>query len=150
MFFVFKQKTAYEMLISDWSSDVCSSDLAATSAGTCTSCLRSRRAAWMLGKVIRFMCGHRLQGLMNSTCGNLLRRLSAIEHSVIIATRCGCSFSSHFPIALVEPTKSASASTSGGHAGCETIFASTRSRVDRNSVGEGRSGAVRVDLGGRR
>src|SRR3546814_1423614 len=27
MFFVFKQKTAYEMRISDWSSDVCSSDL---------------------------------------------------------------------------------------------------------------------------
>src|SRR3546814_2727455 len=26
-FFFFKQKTAYEMLISDWSSDVCSSDL---------------------------------------------------------------------------------------------------------------------------
>src|SRR3546814_6657199 len=30
LFFVFKQKTAYEMRISDWSSDVCSSDLAAT------------------------------------------------------------------------------------------------------------------------
>src|SRR3546814_3109053 len=27
LFFVFKQKTAYEMRISDWSSDVCSSDL---------------------------------------------------------------------------------------------------------------------------
>src|SRR3546814_16072007 len=27
MFFVFKQKTAYELRISDWSSDVCSSDL---------------------------------------------------------------------------------------------------------------------------
>src|SRR3546814_11700028 len=27
MFFFFKQKTAYEMRISDWSSDVCSSDL---------------------------------------------------------------------------------------------------------------------------
>src|SRR3546814_3850237 len=27
-FFLFKQKTAYEMRISDWSSDVCSSDLA--------------------------------------------------------------------------------------------------------------------------
>src|SRR3546814_5496872 len=27
-FFFFKQKTAYEMVISDWSSDVCSSDLA--------------------------------------------------------------------------------------------------------------------------
>src|SRR3546814_1464964 len=29
-FFFFKQKTAYEMRISDWSSDVCSSDLLAT------------------------------------------------------------------------------------------------------------------------
>src|SRR3546814_1877511 len=28
MFFFFKQKTAYEVRISDWSSDVCSSDLA--------------------------------------------------------------------------------------------------------------------------
>src|SRR3546814_20843998 len=28
-FFFFKQKTAYEMRISDWSSDVCSSDLGA-------------------------------------------------------------------------------------------------------------------------
>src|SRR3546814_1991877 len=37
-FFFFKQKTAYEMRISDWSSDVCSSDLArvieANGAGT--------------------------------------------------------------------------------------------------------------------
>src|SRR3546814_6477411 len=31
-FFFFKQKTAYEMRISDWSSDVCSSDL--SSLGT--------------------------------------------------------------------------------------------------------------------
>src|SRR3546814_6897593 len=29
MFFFFKQKTAYELRISDWSSDVCSSDLSA-------------------------------------------------------------------------------------------------------------------------
>src|SRR3546814_18956263 len=35
LFFFFKQKTAYEMRISDWSSDVCSSDLlsAAATAG---------------------------------------------------------------------------------------------------------------------
>src|SRR3546814_3358416 len=32
-FFFFKQKTAYEMRISDWSSDVCSSDLDAPVAG---------------------------------------------------------------------------------------------------------------------
>src|SRR3546814_13942307 len=30
LFFFFKQKTAYEMRISDWSSDVCSSDLPAS------------------------------------------------------------------------------------------------------------------------
>src|SRR3546814_4352307 len=30
LFFVFKQKTAYEMRISDWSADVCSSDLHGT------------------------------------------------------------------------------------------------------------------------
>src|SRR3546814_17752085 len=32
-FFFFKQKTAYEMRISDWSSDVCSSDLRLTIVG---------------------------------------------------------------------------------------------------------------------
>src|SRR3546814_2142930 len=38
VFFFFKQKTAYEMRISDWSSDVCSSDLAGSGGG--------RRNAW--------------------------------------------------------------------------------------------------------
>src|SRR3546814_10114049 len=33
-FFFFKQKPAYEMRISDWSSDVCSSDLASPRAGS--------------------------------------------------------------------------------------------------------------------
>src|SRR3546814_1155254 len=33
-FFFFKQKTAYEMRISDWSSDVCSSDLPRSGAPT--------------------------------------------------------------------------------------------------------------------
>src|SRR3546814_14690486 len=33
MFFFFKQKTAYEMRISDWSSDVCSSDLGTAMVG---------------------------------------------------------------------------------------------------------------------
>src|SRR3546814_11167714 len=34
MFFFFKQKTAYEMRISDWSSDVCSSDLLGSGSET--------------------------------------------------------------------------------------------------------------------
>src|SRR3546814_5438087 len=33
-FFFFKQKTAYEMRISDWSSDVCSSDLGIAARAT--------------------------------------------------------------------------------------------------------------------
>src|SRR3546814_20889839 len=33
-FFFFKQKTAYEMRISDWSSDVCSSDLGPENQGS--------------------------------------------------------------------------------------------------------------------
>src|SRR3546814_6247638 len=44
-FFFFKQKTAYEMRISDWSSDVCSSDLCAE----CWSCRRHRRGRWWPG-----------------------------------------------------------------------------------------------------
>src|SRR3546814_10664421 len=36
-FFFFKQKTAYELRISDWSSDVCSSDLMRTSMGVAHS-----------------------------------------------------------------------------------------------------------------
>src|SRR3546814_12880418 len=44
-FFFFKQKTAYEMRISDWSSDVCSSDLGLTAP----PCLR--RVAALSGDV---------------------------------------------------------------------------------------------------
>src|SRR3546814_2954686 len=38
MFFFFMQKTAYEMRISDWSSDVCSSDLVPVGASSQASC----------------------------------------------------------------------------------------------------------------
>src|SRR3546814_1302965 len=47
-FFFFKQKTAYEMRISDWSSDVCSSDLAVQSSQEFHAGLYDR--AWRSGK----------------------------------------------------------------------------------------------------
>src|SRR3546814_1043024 len=47
-FFFFKQKTAYEMRISDWSSDVCSSDLL---------CVGQRRALLHGGRD-RIIAGH--------------------------------------------------------------------------------------------
>src|SRR3546814_4708602 len=40
VFFFFKQKTAYEMRISDWSSDVCSSDLPSSSGSNRRSKMR--------------------------------------------------------------------------------------------------------------
>src|SRR3546814_8718597 len=39
--FIFKQKTAYEMRISDWSSDVCSSDLMLIEGETPTTMAKS-------------------------------------------------------------------------------------------------------------
>src|SRR3546814_4060448 len=51
-FFFFKQKTAYELRISDWSSDVCSSDLVATARATLRSAEReARRYAALQGVV---------------------------------------------------------------------------------------------------
>src|SRR3546814_2639446 len=55
-FFFFKQKTAYEMRISDWSSDVCSSDLHKTTnlrvgrsnRSGCT--ITSLRCRWTSGR----------------------------------------------------------------------------------------------------
>src|SRR3546814_14074518 len=44
MFFFFKQKTAYEMRISDWSSDVCSSDLVGLLAANLAGLQRQVRA----------------------------------------------------------------------------------------------------------
>src|SRR3546814_4233727 len=41
--FFFKQKTAYEMRISDWSSDVCSSDLCALRLRRCPLCCACKR-----------------------------------------------------------------------------------------------------------
>src|SRR3546814_3625246 len=46
MFFFFKQKTAYEMRISDWSSDVCSSDLANIAQGVVVFDPELKLVAW--------------------------------------------------------------------------------------------------------
>src|SRR3546814_8216036 len=54
LFFFFKQKTAYEMRISDWSSDVCSSDLRADDG----EIYRRRAGRWRPGARSR----HRLGG----------------------------------------------------------------------------------------
>src|SRR3546814_1875615 len=52
VFFFFKQKTAYEMRISDWSSDVCSSDLKCV--GTDIAGVPVRFASCVNGTHLRF------------------------------------------------------------------------------------------------
>src|SRR3546814_1966353 len=49
----FKQKMEYEMRISDWSSDVCSSDLISTRAGQDSDC-NPASAAGILGVVLGY------------------------------------------------------------------------------------------------
>src|SRR3546814_4504433 len=51
-FFFFKQKTAYEMRISDWSSDVCSSDLLLNNAADANAAAGSEQAVTLDGKVV--------------------------------------------------------------------------------------------------
>src|SRR3546814_2693000 len=51
LIFFFKQKTAYEMRISDWSSDVCSSDLPAECA---LALVAHQRVAKQYADVVRF------------------------------------------------------------------------------------------------
>src|SRR3546814_1067272 len=52
--FFFKQKTAYEMRISDWSSDVCSSDLIQndSGAGPASAWVGAAAVAAMLGSAV--------------------------------------------------------------------------------------------------
>src|SRR3546814_6918606 len=45
--FFFKQKTAYEMRISDWSSDVCSSDLVHGERCCASRCVNVGFASWI-------------------------------------------------------------------------------------------------------
>src|SRR3546814_9169020 len=46
LFFFFKQKTAYEMRISDWSSDVCSSDLISSIGRPPRQARRPLKSGW--------------------------------------------------------------------------------------------------------
>src|SRR3546814_6674627 len=67
-FFFFKQKTAYEMRISDWSSDVCSSDLLRTKHDSEGLVREEKRIKWRIyrpGMVV----GHSQTGEMDKIDG---------------------------------------------------------------------------------
>src|SRR3546814_4622684 len=61
-FFFFKQKTAYEMRISDWSSDVCSSDLLKGPRRRCGNLGRAAALATARGTSLGHSASGRLRG----------------------------------------------------------------------------------------
>src|SRR3546814_1579779 len=63
VFFFFKQKTAYEMRISDWSSDVCSSDLLVILALMFVAFVRERYSPTVVSVV--GACAFALLGLLD-------------------------------------------------------------------------------------
>src|SRR3546814_3490277 len=74
--FFFEQKTAYEMRISDWSSDVCSSDLdrdaepAADGNGVAAVVLGPAVAAAVVGPVLHEQTRDRLAGIAQQQRGH--------------------------------------------------------------------------------
>src|SRR3546814_2522646 len=65
-FFFFKQKTAYEMRISDWSSDVCSSDLLTEAAVAPADLDVPRRHPLHVGLPVVYLQAPRHPGLARS------------------------------------------------------------------------------------
>src|SRR3546814_20429641 len=91
VFFIFKQNTAYEMRISDWSSDVCSSDLAAFYAGSLRNCIPAEAGVALMSiSVIRAAfecdgCGKPFKVDIEPSTKNWMRRqdmLSIAENAI--------------------------------------------------------------------
>src|SRR3546814_14578768 len=68
--FFFKQKTAYEMRISDWSSDVCSSDL--TDRNDALGIAQMMRLGWFRMVHVKGIANQRLRTLLSNR--KLLKR----------------------------------------------------------------------------
>src|SRR3546814_2806058 len=88
-FFFFKQKTAYEMRISDWSSDVCSSDLRAGPGQI------ARRRGWSSVQSRRWSAGWISDAMEarwpSGTHGPIRQRQAVADGPAQTFRDCGCS-----------------------------------------------------------
>src|SRR3546814_15048399 len=140
-FFFFKQKTAYEMRISDWSSDVCSSDLHGR-AGRDASVAHLHRlqGRGRHGEEADRLPRGRSQG------GDALRRRGCRCDAQAVAALQGAAARRGWHADLRDGRSPAGAGDRGdGKRGRQG-----RCRRDRKSGVEGKSVSVRVSLGGRR
>src|SRR3546814_3700509 len=78
LFFFFKQKTAYEMRISDWSSDVCSSDLSVAASSGKTGGGTRLRALRVVGAGLE-SASHRLLRIHRRQAAERVDRLPRSE-----------------------------------------------------------------------
>src|SRR3546814_3454001 len=81
MFLFFKQKTACEVRISDWSSDVCSSDLDPTTGGV------ARRTQWR--KYFPFPLGKERSSQPRIDAGQVHRTLPQLQRQPRVAAGAG-------------------------------------------------------------
>src|SRR3546814_17443869 len=129
MFCVFKQKTVYEMRISDWSSDVCSSDLPG-------------QALEVAGLAKHDLAAGPLQGQARRDAG--ARRaavdLPSREDAGVACRRRGVGIAAVGEDGAVEKRE----------VGIGGIRERDLGARDRKRVGSGKRRSVRVDLGGRR
>src|SRR6184192_4501837 len=87
MFFFFKQKTAYEMSIGDWSSDVCSSDLCCTSAQPgCCRTGRRRHGSSRTHAPFFFELFHQSSNLENGQATELVHQFICICHFLFLGS----------------------------------------------------------------
>src|SRR3546814_15834986 len=131
VFFV-KQKTAYAMRISDWSSDVCSSDLVDVGGhGAPPVFWCSRSSAFILAiSRRRRTCARRRRSKFSSEIGLPSITSPAAIHATQVSNRIAS-----------KPVRGAPSTARGRRASA---------CIERQSVVEGKRVAARMDLGGRR
>src|SRR3546814_12728934 len=127
-FFFFKQKTAYEMRISDWSSDVCSSDL--------PEAMVAMRRARLAVPGPEIAARDRSAGPP--------RRLDPVLDHRVEAVAPGRRRAGGIGLAVAGEAELLD------HPRLAKRFGAASVGVDRESVGAGKGGAVRVDPGGAR
>src|SRR3546814_14572756 len=135
-FFFFKQKTAYEMRISDWSSDVCSSDLI-EKAGVVP-------LAWGENGYRQLSNSKRDVKMPEDLKGMKLRVVGSPLY-IDTFTALGAN-PTQMSWADAQPALATGAVD--GQENPLSIYAGAK--LDRKSVVQGKSVSVRVDLGGRR
>src|SRR3546814_3808985 len=123
-FFFFKQKTAYEMRISDWSSDVCSSDLRKTQG--------EGNAAKILERIVRQRPHNRIQRMAVKTDQQCIAVRLGAQHILAGDLRCSTRLVFDHDVAI-QQLGQLGLNNTGGDVGTTTGRKGTTSRMGSRS-----------------